>query len=311
MSSKPLSCVSKKSRLASILVCSTKSPSGRLSQVCAQKTVQNSTWKVASSPSGLRENRGLARGLWKLVSDRETSLLLVCPAVGARAGALIHESLAVLATDLRPCWLWHGLLRRHVVSRHGRSITRTSRPTVAWIVCGIVAGIRIIPLIVAGWTISLWHWIRSRHVSRHLLRHASRGRERDLCRASHVGSTLNLDDGFETILNGPPRSPGSHSGHTNTERKCLGGAAPKIVRPRNLDITREENVLLVLVFLKTLVVDCYPYHFLVVFEDACLHLHAQRLDILAGLNVDLPSHALAFHESWLIESYPYLSLRSS
>src|SRR5881409_500508 len=75
------------------------------------------------------------------------------PAIGAVSRILVHETLAILATDLRDLLLGHLTLWRHPVSRHGLTISRTP---VGWV--GIVSRI------VSGRTITLWHritWRRS------------------------------------------------------------------------------------------------------------------------------------------------------
>jgi hypothetical protein len=110
--------------------------------------------------------------------------LLVSPAVGTIRRPLIHEALAVLATNLRDLLLRHLHLLRHAVSRHGL--------TIAWIHGLPIRWIGIVSLVVSGRTVSLLDWIASGHISGHLLRHTSCWDERDLSATSEMGTTLAL-----------------------------------------------------------------------------------------------------------------------
>jgi len=106
------------------------------------------------------------------------------PAVGTVGRVLIHEALAVLATDLCDLLLRHLHLLRHAVSRHGLAI--------AWIHRLPICGIGIVSLVVAGRTISLLDGIASGNVSGHLLRHTSSWNERYLCATCEMGTAFDL-----------------------------------------------------------------------------------------------------------------------
>src|SRR5713226_6676453 len=103
------------------------------------------------------------------------------PTIGAVGRILVHEALAVLATDLRDLLLRHLTLWRHPVSRHGLTISRTP---VGWV--GIVSRI------VSGRAITLWHRITWGHVALHRLWHATRWSKCNLCLARQIRPAFDL-----------------------------------------------------------------------------------------------------------------------
>src|SRR5207244_11440844 len=105
-------------------------------------------------------------------------VLLVSPTAGTIARVLVHESLAILATDLGDLLGRHLLLWRHTIPRHRLSIPGTHRHP--------IARIRIITRIVSGRTIALLHRLASRHIPRHRLGHPSPPPERNLRLTSNV-----------------------------------------------------------------------------------------------------------------------------
>src|SRR5229473_3113270 len=115
-------------------------------------------------------------GLGRLcISECCKRRLLMSPAIGAIGRILVHETLAILATDLRDLLLRHLTLWRHPVSRHGLTISRTP---VGWV--GIVSRI------VSGRAITLWHRITWGHVALHRLWHATRWSKCNLCLARQI-----------------------------------------------------------------------------------------------------------------------------
>src|SRR3989442_14577589 len=104
------------------------------------------------------------------------------PAVGTIARILIHEALAILATNLRDLLLRHLTLWRHPVSWHWLTLTIswTHRDPVGWV--GIVSRI------VSGGAITLWYRITWRHVALHRLWHATRRNECNLCLPGEIRS---------------------------------------------------------------------------------------------------------------------------
>src|SRR5207245_11187866 len=99
------------------------------------------------------------------------------PAVGTIGRILIHEALAILATDLRDLLLSHLTLRRHSVSRHGLTVSWTDRDPVSWV--GIVS--RIIPV----WAVTLRHRMSWENVALHWLWHATWCDNGHLCLADY------------------------------------------------------------------------------------------------------------------------------
>src|SRR3989442_1410052 len=187
-------------------------------------------------------------------------VLLVSPTVGTIARVLVHESLAILATDLGDLLGRHLLLWRHTIPRHRLSIPGTHRHP--------IARIRIITRIVSGRTIALLHRVSSRHIPRHRLGHAAARHESNLRMTSHVRPALDLDHSLETILNRPSSFCWATGRHSDAERECLGWTTPKIVGPGDLDVSREENVLPALMLLNPRIVDGDPYELCIIFEHS-------------------------------------------
>src|SRR5260370_40384878 len=94
----------------------------------------------------------------------------MCPAIGAIGRILVHETLAILATDLRDLLLRHLTLRRHPISWHWLSVAWARRGAVGWV--GIVSRV------VSRWAIALLHRISAWHVAWPLLGHATGGGQR-------------------------------------------------------------------------------------------------------------------------------------
>ena len=141
-----------------------------------------SAWVILRIPE---TGRRLPKSAGLLGSEESVGpCLLVSPAVGTIRSPLVHEALAVLATNLRDLLLRHLHLLRHPVSWHGL--------TIAWIHGLPIRGVGIVSWVVARRTISLLDWIASGHVSGHLLRHTPCRDERYLCAACEVGTTLAL-----------------------------------------------------------------------------------------------------------------------
>ncbi len=176
---------------------------------------------------------------------------MVSPTVGTIAGVLVHQALAILATDLGDLLGRHLLLRRHAIPRHRLSIPGTHRHP--------VARIRIIARIVSRRTIALLDRVSSRHIPWHRLGHAAGRHESNLCMTGHVWPAFDLDHSLETVLNRPSSSCWATGRHSDAERECLGWTTPKVVGPGDLDVSREENVLPALMLLNPRIVDGDPY----------------------------------------------------
>jgi hypothetical protein len=225
----------------------------------------------------------------------------VGPAVRAIGRVLVHETLAVFATDLCDLLLLlrHLTLWRHAVSRHGL--------TVAWIHGLAICGIGIVSLVVARRTISLLDRIASGHVS--LLRHTACGYERYLCATCKVGTTLDLHNGLETILDCGSSSSCAAWRHSNAKWKGLSRTLAEVRRSSHLDISGEENIFDPMHFLDPLIVGKrHPNRFLVGLEHSCFHRDSFTLNVFVSFNVDLSYDRLSFREGRLVESYPDFTL---
>src|SRR5437016_11694760 len=139
--------------------------------------------------------------------------LLVSPAVWTIGRILIHEALAILATDLCDLLLRHLTLWRHSVSRHGLTVSWTHRDPVSWV--GIVS--RIIP----GWAVTLRHRISWGHVALHWLWHATWWDKCNLCLAGEIWAAFDLDNSLDAVLHCSPTPSRPAGRNTYTERKSL------------------------------------------------------------------------------------------
>jgi hypothetical protein len=183
------------------------------------------------------------------------------PAIGAIGRVLVHEALAVLATDLRDLLLRHLTLWRHPVSRHGLTISRTP---VGWV--GIVSRI------VSGRAITLWYRIAWRHVALHGLWHATRWSKCNLCLARQIRPAFDLDNGFETVFYRRTASSRSAGRNAYAERKSLSWTTAKVIRTCHLDVSGEKDVLSALSLLNPLIVrKRYPDHLFVIFKHPSLN----------------------------------------
>src|SRR2546426_8821428 len=98
------------------------------------------------------------------------------PAIGAIGRVLVHETLAILATDLRHLLLRYLTLGRHPISWHW--LTVALRDSVGWV--GIVSRI------ITRWAIALRYLVTGRHVAWHWLGHAARWSKCNLCLARQI-----------------------------------------------------------------------------------------------------------------------------
>jgi len=188
------------------------------------------------------------------------------PTIGAIGRILVHETLAILATDLRDLLLLlrHLALLRNAVSWHWL--------TVAWIHRLTICGIGIVSLIVARRTISLLDRIASGHVSGHLLGHAAGWSKCNLCLARQIRPAFDLDNGFETVFYRRAASRRSAGRNTYAERKSLSWTTTKVIRSCHLDVSGEQDVLSALSLLNPLIVrERYPDHLFVIFKHPSLN----------------------------------------
>src|SRR5438552_8795310 len=153
----------------------------------------------------------------------------MCPAVGTIGRILIHEALAILATDLCDLLPRHLTLPRHPVSRHGLTVSWTHRDPVSWV--GIVS--RTIP----GCAAILRHRISWGHVALHWLRHATRWDKCNLCLAGEIRAAFDLDNSLDAVLHCSPTPSRPAGRNTYTERKSLSRTAAKVVRPSHMDVS--------------------------------------------------------------------------
>src|SRR3989454_5733205 len=167
------------------------------------------------------------------------------PAVGTIGRVLIHEALAILAADLRDLLLRHLTLRRHPVSRHGVTVSWTHRDPVSWV--GIVSRI------ISGRAITLLHRISWGHVALHWLWHATGWDKCNLCRAGEIWAAFDLDNSLDAVLHCSPAPSRSAWRNTYAERKSLSWTGAKVIWPRHLDVSREQDVLSALSFLNPLI----------------------------------------------------------
>jgi len=225
----------------------------------------------------------------------------VSPAVGTIGRVLVHETLAILASDLRDLLLRHLTLGRHSVSRHWLTVARIHRLT--------VSRIGIVSLVVSGRSIALLHRISSWHVAWHLLRHTSCGDERYLSATCEVGATFALQHSLETILDRRSSSSCATGRHSNAKWERLGGTLAEVGRSSHLHISGEQNVFGTVHFLDPLTVGKrYPHGFLVGLEHPCFHLDSFALNVFVSFNIDLSYDRLSFCKSCLVESYPDFTL---
>src|SRR5439155_21783357 len=228
--------------------------------------------------------------------------LLVSPAVGTIGRILIHEALAILATDLCDLLLRHLTLRRHSVSRHGLTVSWTHRDPISWV--GIVS--RIIP----GWAVTLRHRISWGHVALHWLWHATWWDKCNLCLAGEIWAAFDLDNSLDAVLHCSPTPSRSAGRNTYAERKSLRWTATKVVRPCHLDVSREQNVLPPLPFLNPLIVGKrHPDHLFIILKHPSLYSNPQRLDVFLSLHIDLPNDAFSLNKCRLVKANPDLALR--
>jgi len=111
------------------------------------------------------------------------------PTIGAVGRILVHEALAVLATDLRDLLLRHLTLWRHPVSRQWADHIQDP---VGWV--GIVSRI------VSGRAITLWHRITWGHVACIGCGMLLGWSKCNLCLARQIRPAFDLDNGFETVF---------------------------------------------------------------------------------------------------------------
>jgi hypothetical protein len=229
---------------------------------------------------------------------------LMGPAVGTIARILIHEALAILAPDLCDLLLRHLTLLRHSVSWHGLTVAWTRRDSVGWV--------WIVSRIISGWAIPLRYRVTRRHVALHWLWHATWWDKCNLCLAGEIWAAFDLDNSLDAVLNCSP-SPSRPAGrNTYAKRKSLSWTAAKVIRPRHLDVSREQDVLSALSFLNPLIVrKRYPDHLFVVLKHPSFHLNSQRLNVFLSLNVDFSDDAFSLNECRLVKTNPDLALRRS
>ncbi len=230
--------------------------------------------------------------------------LLVCPAVGTGARVLVHETLTVLAANLRPLLggYWHRLRLGHPITGHRLTVACTHRHPVPRI--GIVRG---------SWpvtTVTLLNWISTwlRHIARHSLWHAAGWDEGDLCLTAHVRSAFAFYNGLETILycgSTPRRAAGRYS---NAEWESLSRSFTKVAWPRDLNISGEENILHPVHFLNSLVVDGHPNGLFETLENPGFKLDSVTLNVLVSIHVNFSDHRFALLESCFVEGDPDFTL---
>ncbi len=228
----------------------------------------------------------------------------MCATVRASARVLVHETLTVLATDLRTLLggHWHLRCLRRSISGH--------RLTIAWTHRHPVARIGIVPWRWPITTVALLDWVsaRLRHVARHRLWHTTRRDERDLCLTTHMRAAFTFDDGFETVLDSGSASGSSAWWNADAERESLGWTLAEIAWAGDLNISGVENVLDAVHFLNALVVDGYPDGLFETLEDPSFKLDTVRLNILVRVNVDLSDDWLSLLESSLVKGDPDFAL---
>jgi len=223
------------------------------------------------------------------------------PTVGTIGRVLVHETLAILAADLRDLLLRHLALRRHPISWHRLTISRTA---VGWV--GIVS--RIIP----RWAVTLRYRISWGHVALHWLWHATWWDKCDLCLASEIRAAFDLDNSLDAVLHCSPTPSRSAGRNTYAEGKSLSWTATKVVRPCHLDVSREKNVLPPLPFLNPLIVGKrHPDHLFIILKHPSLYSNPQRLDVFLSLHIDLPNDAFSLNKCRLVKTNPDLALRRS
>src|SRR6266581_640899 len=211
------------------------------------------------------------------------------PAVGTIARILVHEALAILATDLCDLLLRHLTLWRHPV---------------CWV--GIVSRV------ISGWAITLRYRITGRHVALHWLGHTTWWDKRNLCLAGEIRAALDLDNSLDAVLHCSPTPSRPAGRNTYAKRKSLSWTAPKVVRPRHLDVSREKNVLPPLPFLNPLIVGKrHPDHLFIILKHPSLYSNPQRLDVFLSLHIDLPNDAFSLNKCRLVKTNPDLALRRS
>jgi hypothetical protein len=220
------------------------------------------------------------------------------PAVGTIGRVLGHETLAILAADLRDLLLRHLTLRRHSVSWHRLTISRTAVGRV-----GIVS--RIIP----GWAITLRYRISWGHVALHWLWHTAWWDKCNLCLAGEIRAAFDLDDSLDAVLHCSPAPSRPAGRNTYAKRKSLSWTAAKVVRSRHLDVSREQDVLSALSFLNPLIVGKrYPDHLFVILKHPSFHSNPQRLNVFLSLHVDFPNDAFSLNKCRLVKANPDLAL---
>src|SRR6266550_702130 len=198
------------------------------------------------------------------------------PTVGTIGRVLVHETLAILAADLSDLLLRHLALRRHPISWHRLTISRTA---VGWV--GIVS--RIIP----RWAVTLRYRISWGRVALHWLWHATWWDKCDLCLASEIRAAFDLDNSLDAVLHCSPTPSRSAGRNTYAEGKSLSWTATKVVRP------------------------CHPDHLFIILKHPSLYSNPQRLDVFLSLHIDLPNDAFSLNKCRLVKTNPDLALRRS
>src|SRR5437870_3069003 len=226
------------------------------------------------------------------------------PAVGTIGRVLVHEALAIFAADLCDLLLRHLTLWRHPVSRHGLTVTWTRRDSVGWV--------RIVSRIIPRWAVTLRYRISWGHVALHWLWHAAWRDKCNLCLAGEIRATFDLDDSLDTVLHCSPAPSRPAGRNTYAKRKSLSWTTAKVVRPRHLDVSREQDVLSALSFLNPLIVrKRHPDHLFVILKHPSLYSNPQRLDVFLSLHVDFPNDAFSLNKCRLVKTNPDLALRRS
>src|SRR5207245_8956158 len=97
----------------------------------------------------------------------------------------------------------------------------------------------------------------------------------NLCLAGEIWAAFDLDNSLDAVLHCSP-SPSRPAGrNTYTERKSLSWTAAKVVRPSDLDVSCEQDVLSVLSLLNLLIVGKrYPDHLFVIVKHPSFHSNA-------------------------------------
>ncbi len=186
------------------------------------------------------------------------------PAVRAIGRVLVHEALAIFAADLCDLLLRHLTLWRHPVSWHGLTVAWTRRDSVGWV--------RIVSRIIPRWAVTLRYRISWGHVALHWLRHATRWDKCDLCLAGEIRAAFDLDNTLDAVLHRSPAPSRAAGRNTHAKRKSLSWTSAKVIRPRHLDVSREQDVLSALSFLNPLIVrKRHPYHLFVIFKHPSFH----------------------------------------